>query len=216
MFLKSVMSVAAAAALVSAVNADTIQVTQNAYSYGSGGEFTVTTLTGYAGETGLPADLGDGTFETFCMELNETFTPGSVMSFVINTGSLGNGGFVPLTEQVAFLYTEFRYGTLDGFDFAPAGRQASAGALQDAIWYFQGQAGAPSGGSAADDFVQLANTAVAFGGSWYGMGIGDVRVLNNFNSDGAHQQDMLTLIPAPGVLALLGVSALVGRPRRRD
>ncbi|MBM4112845.1 MAG: hypothetical protein FJ253_05640, partial [Phycisphaerae bacterium] len=142
------------ASIASAGGLDTIQVTQNAYSSGSGGEFTALPISGYAGETGLFADLGDGTFETFCMETSENFSPGSIMSFVINTGSIGGAGFVPLTEQVAFLYTEFRYGTLDGFDYSPSERQVSSGALQAAIWYFQGQAGAPSGGSLADDFVQ--------------------------------------------------------------
>lgn len=214
--MKSILSAVAAAALVSTALGDTIQVTQNAYSAGSGGEFTVTTLTGWAGLVGLPADLSATTFETFCMELNEQFSPGSTMSFVINTGSVSSGGFVPLTDQVAFLYTEFRYGTLAGFDYTPAGRQASAGGLQDAIWYFQGQAAAPVGGSQGDFFVQLANAAVDVGGSWFGMGIGNVRVLNNYNGDDGYAQDMLTLIPSPGALALLGAGTLVGLRRRRN
>lgn len=211
--MRYMLSAVAVGALACGASADTIQVDTNAYSAGNGGEFTVNPVTGFAGLTGLPADLGPTSFETFCLELSENFSPGSTLSFVIGT-STSSGD--PLDDRTAYLYTYFRLGILSGFDYTPGGRQASAGALQDAIWFIEGEAGAPSGGSAADDFVQLANAAVAVGGDWFGMGLGDVRILQNWKEDDSPAQDMLTLIPAPGALALLAMSGIVGLRRRRD
>lgn len=203
-----VMSVVALAGVAQAGFIDgTVRIDQTAYSAGSGGEFKATPITGWVGLTGLVSDLSSDSFQTFCMETSENFHPGSVYSAVINTGAvMGSvGGFDPLDQRTAFLYTLFRNGVLPGYDYTPAGRQASAGDLQNAIWYIEGEGGANNG------FVAMADAAV-LSGSW--SGIGAVRVLNIYDDAGALRQDQLTIIPAPGA-ALVGLAGLAAIRRRR-
>lgn len=209
----SLAALAFVGALSAAASAQTLQLSQNPFSVGNGGEFTVTVLSGNAGLTGLAGDLSPSTFETFCVEHNENFQPGETLTYAINTGAIGGGvsgqsspNFDDLDPRTAYLYTEFRYGTLAGFDYG-AGRSASAGALQDAIWFIEGEGGANNA------FVALANAAV-LSNLW--TGIGDVRVLNITRSNGDPGQDQLTLVPAPGAAALAGAGLLIGARRRRN
>lgn len=186
-------------------------LTTGAYSSGSGGEFTATTISGFIGLSGLPADLDSETFQTFCLEVNETFSPGSTYNMVINTVAFagGSGGpFLALDERAAYLYHNFRNMTLTGYDYTAGGRQASAGDLQAALWYIQGN----QSGGANNAFVALADAAVS-SGEW--SGLGDVRVLNLYDADGGFHQDVLTIIPAPGATALLGLAGLMAGRRRR-
>lgn len=201
---------------VAGASADTLRLDTSPYSAGNGGEFTVTQLTGptNAGLTGYPTDLAPGSFQTFCLENAEPFTPGGTYSFVLNTGAVlggggASGGFDALDDRTAFLYTLFRNGTLPGYDYG-AGRQASAADLQQAIWFIEDEPGGVNNG-----FVALANTAVAPSGAWFGVGLGDVRVLNLFDGSENNIQDQLTLLPAPGSLALLGVAGVAAGRRRR-
>jgi hypothetical protein len=117
-----------------------------------------------------------------------------------------------LDDRTAYLYTKFATGTLAGYNYtAGSGRAASAADLQNAIWYIEQEGGVNNG------FVTLANTAVASGGEWYGKGIGDVRVLNLFETTvRTERQDQLYLVPAPAAIGLgvLGL-ALVGWLKRR-
>jgi len=207
-----VSALLAGVGLCAGASAQTLKLTQNPFSVGNGGEFTVTVLSGNAGLTGLAGDLSPVTFETFCVEHNENFQPGETLSFVMNTGAVGGGvsgqtspSFDDLDPRTAYLYTEFRYGTLAGFDYG-AGRTASAGALQDAIWFIEGEGGANNA------FVALATAAVT-NNLW--TGIGDVRVLNITRANGDPGQDQLTLVPAPGAAALLGGAGLLLGARRR-
>lgn len=186
-------------------------ITTGPFSSGQGGEFTITPVGGFVGITGLTADLGPLTFQTFCLEVNENFTPGTTydMNFNIVAVAGGSGGpSFPLDPRVAYLYNGFRNGTLTGYDYSAGGRQASAGALQQAIWFIQGN----QSGGANNGFVALANAAVG-SGAW--SGLGDVRVLNVYDSAGVLRQDQLTIIPSPGAAALLGVGALMAGRRRR-
>jgi hypothetical protein len=184
-------------------------VTQNAYSAGSGGEFTVTPTFGYLGEAGLPADLSNNSWESFCMEHNEVFSPGVSYNMDINVAAVQGGAGGPslaLDPRTAFLYWNFRMGTLPGYDYG-AGRQASAGDLQAAIWYIQGN----QAGGANNSFVALADLVVGLG-VW--TGIGDVRVLNVYDGNGNLAQDQLTIVPTPGAAALMGLG-MIGAARRR-
>ena len=206
-----------AVAAGSAVAADTLRIEQTPFSAGNGGEFKISPLTGFAGVTGLPADLSADTFQTFCLEENELYRPGDVYDFVINTGAVQGGvagqdppgsGFDPLDARTAYLYFNFRLGTLAGYDYG-AGRQASAGDLQQAIWFIENE------GGTNNFFVALAQAAID-SGAW--SGLGPVRVLNLSNGEFPNAQDQLTLIdtvPTPGAATLAVLAGVVAGRRRR-
>jgi hypothetical protein len=109
-----------------------------------------------------------------------------------------------LTSQTAWLYTQFRDGTLAGYD-----QSTNAGnALQFALWQLQNDLAVPQGlsySALANSFVTLAEQAVANGFT----GIGDVRVLNLVNADGTDAQDQLTMVPEPSSFELLALGAIV-------
>ncbi len=92
---------------------------------------------------------GLGTFDTFCLAENVLFHPGNTYSYSTSTTILPTGGFVTL--GTAYLYSQFRAGSLSGYTYGSA---ASANALQAAIWYLQGQ-----NFGANNSFVALAITA---------------------------------------------------------
>ena len=96
--------------------ADTLLFEYSPYHSGIGGEFKLTPLAGAnAGATGLTADLSLDSLESFCMQSEELIAPGSIYRFEINTGVPSSGGFDPLDERTAYLYTYFRNGVLPGF-----------------------------------------------------------------------------------------------------
>ncbi len=219
----SAFSVLLATASISAASTVRIQVA-SPYQIGSGGEFTAIPQTGYVGEAGLPGDLGFS-FQTFCIETNEHLFQSdglynATLSFGASLGGSGGqepagSGYDPLDDRTAFLYEQFRLGTLPGyFDFA-GGRQQAAGALQAAIWFledevdFDGVLARPEvNGSAdpvralAESFLQLAGDAVL-----NGYTNTNVRVMN-LEQDGGVRQDLLTLVPLPSA-ATAGLAGLL-------
>jgi len=210
----SVVALAAVALASTAMAAyeGQVRIEQGNWQTGTGGEFRVVPLSGFAGLTGLPGDQNATTFQTFCIQTGEQIRFNGLYDYNKNVVTVA--GNVPLSPQVAYLYTQFRYGTLDATAYGAANpyrfagtnaeRQADAGQLQQALWFLMGQGGANNA------YVALAN-AVVGGGSW--TGIGQVRILNLFNGPPNNppapwnNQDVLTLIPVPGA-ALLGVLGL--------
>jgi hypothetical protein len=178
-----------------------------------GGEFLVTISNG---STVLDS------FITFCLQRTEyidystTFKIGGINTYAM-TDPVANGGnasgYDYISPHTAWLYTQFRAGTLSGYEYNTANRWQSANHLQNAIWYFEGEITNQS----TNPFVVLATQAVANG--W--TGIGNVRAMNLFFPSGGEAQDQLALapptaqqVPEPATLALLGAGVGVGVWRR--
>lgn len=190
-----------------------------------GGEFTafVTGGPNFAANysSAAQATIGGQTgFETFCVEIDEEFSPGGTY----NT-SLGNTiipGGAALTIGTAYLYSQFAQGTLSGYQYGTGtARETSADELQDAIWYLQGEVtsagnhftmgsgngyqggnylynfGGTGFNPASDPFVNLvqtmfgANATASDAGNNYG-----VQVLE-LSSAGGYNQDQLVYCPVP-------------------
>lgn len=231
---------ALALALAAAANAATMNVTLLSQLVGHnpdgpGGQGSViaglfqVSITNTAGVTPGGDVVVGSTFKTFCIEIGETLGNGS-HSFAVNTQSIQGGAspFNPqaLESQTAFLYTMYRAGALTSLtgiaSFSDA-VQSDVEALQDALWFFQNQLGAPDVddnntvvlGTKAAAFAAAANDAVNNGAYGWAGGIGNVRVLNVGAGPTFTSQDVLALVPLPQGVGLASAGLLVLGARRR-
>jgi len=153
----------------------------------------------------------DISFLTFCLQIEAPldFGPQYTVSGITdyawweddNRGGEPGGGKDPLSAQTAWLYTQFRNNTLDGYD----GSTSAMDSLQWAFWVLEDESWTVPDGTwktLANHFIDLANQAVS-SGNW--AGLGDVRVLNLVSWDGIDAQDQLALVttPEPPTVALL-------------
>ncbi len=178
--MKTLMVCAIAAFAASTARAGTVQIDKSPFSAGDGGAFQVTVLGGYAGE--IPPSCQ---FLTFCLEKNEGFDPGQCYATSIAVATDGWAGQDPISPFTAFLYSNFRKGTLSNFD---AKSLADHGMLQNAIWALEGEVDTPAAG--VNEFYDLAICS-----GWNDLG--DVRVLNVYFQNGNYAQDQLTIVPLP-------------------
>jgi VPDSG-CTERM motif len=107
----------------------TVSYVSGYYAY-PGGEFNVSPVIGQ----GYSSDvLVNGGYETFCISESQKVNPYPPNN--VYTATIGAAA----QYDVAYLYSQFAKGTLASYDYTPgAGREASAWALQNAIWYFMG------------------------------------------------------------------------------
>lgn len=163
------------------------------------------------GEFGIDVLPVVGTnFITFCLEYNEyinfgsTYKVASVGTAAIN-GGVGGGNPDPISNATAYLYTQFRAGSLAGY----LGDVASANSLQNAIWFLENEIGSVSGQALTWANLGLAN----------GTGLGNVRVMNLTTLSGEVAQDQLMMVPEPETYAMLlaglGLMGFVARRRQR-
>ena len=191
-----------------------ITLYQDAYSYSDGGEFNAVpnaallsvnpTLAGYVPAT-MNLAAGAPYFQTFCVENREYFRPGSTYNVTISDEVKYEGGQFPNGEPItigtAWLYSQFAAGTLSGYDYDGSGRSASAGNLQQAIWYLQGEETSLVNGGA--DGTAFYNAALSvLGGAInnaaheaYGVVALNLWVPNPDGSNGAAAQDQLMVVP---------------------
>src|SRR5580692_6325933 len=193
------------------------QNTQNNYGYGRGGEFNALanasllainpTLSGYSAAT---ADATS--FETFCVETMEDFNPGGTYNVDISQSiKFNNGQFSApdggaLTLGAAWLYSQFAAGTLQNYDYIDGGRQQSAGNLQNALWYLEGEISSPTDAliNSGADGTTFYNEALAAVGAAninnasdgaYGVVVLNMYAPNQDGSDGTPAQDQLMVVP---------------------
>jgi hypothetical protein len=97
-------------------------------------------VTSHYSSKALTTVNGQTAFETFCIEVNESFSPGTSYNAQVSTTVVPGGPLNYVTLGVAYLYSQFAQGQLSGYNYTTgSGRELSADELQDAIWYLQGE-----------------------------------------------------------------------------
>lgn len=202
-------------ALVQTASADTVTLYQlPAYSYSDGGEFTTVTnptldTTAYSSLTKNVPSYANS-FETFCVENNTYFTPGTNYNYTLGQTIPQIPGGPKLTTGVAWLYQQFASGVLADYYYSSgdtgghySSRSLAAGVLQQTIWYLQGE----TGGALADHtFLNLLTSTGAGGAGFATLSAAEAAadVTNTFGvqvmqltdkSSGVDAQDQLYLGP---------------------
>ena len=199
------LSALASVVIVSAVQANTIQAWQTpGRSYSDGGEFT-------ARLNGNPAT----DFQTFCIEVFNTFSPGATYTYTTGQTTHNNPpGASPLTMGTAWLVRQWWDGSL-AYDGT---KQDDVGALQAALWYFQSQPynnasqnfsawGMPTSSSGSWDtslnkYIQAADTALGSDAAGFAASAGAYGVFVYQVENG---QDFVGVPDGGTTVALLGI-----------
>lgn len=204
-------------------------------SYGttSGGEFVAHPSGNWsAHRIGVSAPL----YETFCVEKNEYLNFGQTYTFQADIDTYvvkgGVDGNPVLNPKTAWLYCRFITQNLDGYTYSvlpnDSARVASANALQNVIWYYEGEIGNYLSGLTAGEQA-LATQYYDAAEAANPLDIGCTRVVNLWRTDNPwgwgvpndaldrfEYQSLLICVPAPGagLLGVVGIG-LVGWVKRR-
>ncbi len=154
----------------SAFAVSTVALSPGNYQSGIGGEFTATvsdgSLSAYTTSysslvTGIASASNTNTFQTFCIEYNEHFSYGSAYDYQISSAAIMGGTSTqdPVSVGTGWLYSQFAKGTLAGYNYSgtQAVRQLSAAALQNAIWWLEGEI---STDQSSNSFITTAQAAL--------------------------------------------------------
>jgi len=150
------------------------------------------------------------TFIAFCLQQTQyinfidAFNVDAISTYALSDPASHGGdgdGRDYLSAQTAFLYTQFREGTLSGYNYSGTDRWSSADLLQNAIWMFEEEI--PM--ILSNPFVLLANDAIDLG-EW--SGVGNVRAMN-LSLNSVEAQDLLMLLPQDGITAVPEPASLV-------
>ncbi len=198
-------------------SANTMQLTMNLGNRqsGIGGEFNasspdfVPATMGYAAATTF-----NGGFETFCVETNEYFTPGSTYYYGISqsamNGGAGGGNPDPISKGTAWLYMMFAQGTLTGYDYTTgAGGNASAAALQATIWWLEDEGANPNNLFSTLVMNTLGAAYMDDNNGYYGVGVLNLWADSN-HTQFAQDQLVLLSVPDGGSTAMLLGLGLLG------
>ena len=189
------------------------------YFSGNGGEFTAigTPYVGaYDSSATATIPSGETGFQTFCLELNENLFFGSLYDYPgleneAIQGGVGGGSPDAISWGTAWLYSQFAAGTLAGYDYTPgAGREGSAGLLQQAFYWLEHEVslGNPGGNAfLAAAIAQFGDQASARADA--SAGAYNVYVINPVNSQGVDRQSVLVVRVADGGITLMMLGASV-------
>ena len=211
-----------------------VKLTDSGNGTSNGGEFIAEVTEAFYGHS-----VGDK-FGTFCTEKNEFIKYNYEYTVVVATYAWNGGRNTdlgdPLDAMTAFLYTNYRAGTLkdkNGNAYTNTD-DAEVDDLQEAVWYIEQEIGFWDGDTSEDSdgkdfddsyggnrYLKVAWEAVhgtASTDPTWTDGIGDVRIMQLW--DGTKlAQDQLMLVPLPSAaylgLGLLGGMMFVRRLRRR-
>ncbi len=130
-------------------------------------------------------------FDTFCVEMNQTFSPGKYRATIDNDILYGGDGLADLlSDDVKKIYAAYLNGALSGIDGNVV--QRSVWGAQGYTWY-------------SDPAINAAITDTGAIAGW-----NDVKVLNLWGGDaytGVDRQSQLVMTPVPGAV-LLGMIGL--------
>jgi len=216
--------------------ADTLEITRDYSNYtaAQGGEWGIVSISGLT-----PPPMGSGVapsgnvFQSFCLERNESLSPGvynwSVSDSAHNGGVGGaTNGADPISAATAYLFGIWWHGGLTDFggsgnsyDYSfGSGRVASATQLQRAIWVLEEELASNQIDHSSLGWIWAQAALSAVGNS---TDIGNVRVLTLTTSSGTASQDILVLVPIPpaamiglGMMSAMGVVGLIRRRKNRS